>query len=608
MTMTRRPNAPLVALLLLPLILRAAAFAPRRVRRRFRPVPRASSSSPPPSRRPRPGPATVAPPLLPLLPLPPLGSSSPGSGGDDDDGDPSLLRIAVAGAGPSGLLLAHALLRSPYLPLGRVDVFELRSDPRSLSDEASAGRAYALGLGARGRAAIRSVDDRLWEAVKGRGRECERFRLHLTPKLGVTLRDGEEGVEPSVLIYQTDLCGALLDELEKKAAEEDGARAKVRFDANITRVDLSTSTLTLDREGEGATTTEGPYDLIVGCDGANSAVRDAFLECSPPDTFRFDRRKLLPGCFKVARATGMPPLLDARSVGLVLPKSAKGGVTAFVEPTRGGGACVLFAGRLGGANENEHETKAATKAENDEEEAEASDLSSILFPPLASEVRAASDDDVASLSRLLLDQFPLLEGTPDLDDMARELLVQRSSVASAVRCNAYHSPPDGTPAALCGDAAHATGGVSGQGCNSALVDATALAECLAEEYRPATAGPADEESDDDARSTKRGRLHRGALAYSRRAVPEGRALYDLSFGNDGKTLPIFRTVRARLADVLDALFGGRFGLGTKPLQTLLASTTTSFATIRREREGRYVEDFPTDEEWREEVEGTYRRR
>jgi len=86
----------------------------------------------------------------------------------------------------------------------------------------------------------------------------------------------------------------------------------------------------------------------------------------------------------------------------------------------------------------------------------------------------------------------------------------------------------------------------------------------------------------------------GISSYSQRAVPEGHALYDLSFGNDGKTLPIFRNIISLLSTSIDALFRGRFGIGKKPLQTLLASSLTSFVDIRRDREKYFVEDFPSD--------------
>jgi kynurenine 3-monooxygenase len=481
------------------------------------------------------------------------------------------------------------------LPLSGIDVYENRSDPRDARQKSGTGRAYALGLGIRGRTAIRSVDEGLWTAVRDRGFECERFRLHFNSKFGIKLRDAEDGVEPSVLIYQTDLCAALLDELDRRQI----GNVRVYFDSRIADVDLASSTISLADDGAGGVVSDvqrGPYDLIVGCDGANSVVRNALRAHSPPNTFSFTQRKLLPGCFKVARAEEFPPLLDPASVALILPEKNSLGITAFVEPTIGGGACLLFAGRLTDAG-----NETTTTAKPPDIDGKAADLCPILFPrtdATVGGVATRSSSDVDTIAKLVVDQFPLLEGTTGLDGVVLQLLTQRTSVADSVRCNVYNSGPDApTPAAICGDAAHATGGVSGQGANSALVDSAALADCLVRCYAPADADcPGD---------AKRAMLYRSVHSYSQRMVPEGLALYDLSFGNDGKTLPIFRNVQSMLSNALDGVFGGRFGIGKKPLQTLLASSLTSFVDIRRDRKDMYVDDFPSDEAFRLELDRVY---
>eukprot|EP00579_Thalassiosira_antarctica_P008822 CAMPEP_0201902402 /NCGR_PEP_ID=MMETSP0902-20130614/54931_1 /ASSEMBLY_ACC=CAM_ASM_000551 /TAXON_ID=420261 /ORGANISM="Thalassiosira antarctica, Strain CCMP982" /LENGTH=567 /DNA_ID=CAMNT_0048436401 /DNA_START=98 /DNA_END=1801 /DNA_ORIENTATION=- len=446
---------------------------------------------------------------------------------DNNQADPAWgLSVGIVGAGPSGLLLAHSLVQS-QLPIDKIDVYESRSDPRDIQKQKLAGRAYALGLGVRGRTAIRSVDETLWSAVKKRGSECERFRLHLTSKFNVKLRDREDGVEPSVLIYQTDLCAALLDELDRRANANSESLANIvtfHFDSNITHVDLASSAISVKEGNEdtqkgpydlivgtdGANsivrhaiqtysppdtfsnanseslanivtfhfdsnithvdlasstidTTQGqkgPYDLIVGTDGANSIVRHALQTYSPPDTFSFTQRRLLPGCFKVARIEKMPPLLDPDSVGLILPETKSLGITTFVEPTVEGGACILFAGRLPSGDE-------ASATDSDGEEV---DLGSILFPHPDSKEESGSQSDIETIKKLIVDQFPLLEGTSGMEDMVQQLLFQRTSVADSIKCNIYNSNSDVTATAICGDAAHATGGVSGQGCNSALMD------------------------------------------------------------------------------------------------------------------------------------------
>ena len=480
------------------------------------------------------------------------------------------LNVAIVGAGPSGLLLAHKLLKS-NIPVANIDIFESRFDPRDLK---LGSRAYPLGLGIRGRSAVRTVDEELWAAVKKRGFECERFRLHFTQKLNVKLRDIAEGVEPSVLIYQTDLCSGLLEELEIRSSESSKCAVKVHYETRIKQADLANAILVTNEQKKG------PYDMIVGCDGANSIVRDALEKYSPPNTFQFTQRKLLPNCFKVCQCISMPPSLDQNSVALILPESKALGVIAFVEPTVNGGCCILFGGKL---------SDSSSSAEVN--------LNSLLFPdPNLSDRDIRSD---AGLTKeMILAQFPLLEGTPGMDDAIKQLLSQRSSVADSVKCNIYNSPSAITPTALCGDAAHATGGVTGQGCNSALIDAVVLVDCLTDNYQPRA-------TDDNIADMKKAMLHQSLQSYSNKQVPEGLALYDLSFENDGKTLPIFRNIRVMLSKVIDIIFGGRFSIGKKPVQTLLASSLDSFTDIRRDRQQYFVEEFPTDEDFERQLGSVY---
>jgi kynurenine 3-monooxygenase len=425
------------------------------------------------------------------------------------------MNVAVVGGGPSGLLLAHKLLASG----ATVNIFEGRTDPRSLTD--LEGRAYALGLGMRGRTAIRSVDDALWEAVKARGYESERFTLYLRG-FPIKLRDSapDGGLEPSLLTYQSDLCSALLDELVKR--DVDG-KLSVEFKQKIESCDLKEQLLNM-----GNNIIRGPFDLIIGCDGVNSVVRSSIAATST--AFQCEKN-VLPGEFKACRLEAPPEKLDPSSVALIIPNA--GSTTCFVEPTATG-SCLLFAGR-GGSDDP------------------------ILNPPA----------NLTITVEALKQSFPLLEGS-DVDEIARQLAIQPPSSASSVQCNVYHY---GHVAALCGDAAHATGGVSGQGVNSALVDAVVLAESLEENFDP---------------TNRHSSLQRALLQYSQRQVPEGKALYDLSFGPKPTGV---RKLQFLVQTVLDTLFQGRLGIGRPPLQTMLTTSTKPFSEVRRERDAFYDEAF-----------------
>ncbi len=70
-------------------------------------------------------------------------------------------KVVIVGAGPSGVLLAHYLLRrgNQY----QIDIYERRSDPRIVSF--SKYRTYPLSLSERGMSALRKIEG-VAEAVK----------------------------------------------------------------------------------------------------------------------------------------------------------------------------------------------------------------------------------------------------------------------------------------------------------------------------------------------------------------------------------------------------------------------------------------------------------
>jgi kynurenine 3-monooxygenase len=443
------------------------------------------------------------------------------------------LNVGIVGAGPSGLLLAHLLLQ---LENTHVTLIESRSDPRGKDAEQ---RAYALGIGIRGRTAIRQVDEELWRVVKTRGYESERFQLHAGPFV-ITLRSEKDSttedgitVEPSVLTYQTDLCGALVDELERRY--QGSGRLSIEFETAIGSCDLRSMILNVDSANSNSKQrpfSSKPFDVIVGADGVNSVVRSAIQETHP--TFESTKEQI-PGEFKVVRLHEAPPKVDPSSVSLILPKA--GSTTAFVEPTGSdGNCCILFAGRSESSILSERKNLTVIVEEL-----------KIAFP-----------------------QWEIISPS-----IASQLISQsKTGKAASVVCNTYHY---NGKAVLIGDAAHATGGVSGQGVNSALQDCVALATSIA---------------------SNRKDLPSALLLYSQKQVLEGKALYDLSFGPKPKG---FKALVWAFLNTRDALFRGKFGIGRSPLQTRLTTTLTPFSEIRREKDSFYTEPFPTSAGMRQKL-------
>jgi kynurenine 3-monooxygenase len=458
------------------------------------------------------------------------------------------LKVAIVGAGPSGLLLAHLLLDAGC---SSCHVYERRTRPVPVvfdnkvgsdqSDQKKTPRAsaYALGVGRRGRTAIQNAGESVWQAIRAQGFASERFQLHL-PILQdlippIRLRDQEEGVEPSLLLFQSDLCRVLAEQLEQKWGNKDN-KLKLEFDCKVTELDLKNKQLTTTSGNNGADNND-KFDLVVGCDGVNSIVRGAMDEAYPA----FESiKEAIPGILKVVRLNSMPPLLDPTAVSLVLPKA--GSVSAFVEPTAKGSCCILFAGQ---------------------------NATDVLF----------TSTDAAVVKQELEQRWPLLLGG-ELDEAAAQLTSAKNTTQSSlIKCNTFHY---GSTAVLVGDAAHATGGVSGQGVNSALMDSAALVESLKKLYNPA-----DKEKS----------LRQALLTYSQNQVPEGKALYELSFGP--KSVSLGKRAKLAAKAIIDTLFKGRLGIGEQPLRTLLTTSLRSFAEVRRDRDGLYDEPFPDEAYWKQ---------
>lgn len=167
---------------------------------------------------------------------------------------PSNKNIAIAGAGLVGSLLSIYLARRGY----NVSVFERRPDMRK--GNVDAGRSINLALSNRGLRALEEVG--VADAVRQVAIPMHGRVMHdLTGKLSF-LAYGKEGQYINS-ISRSGLNIVLMDEAEKHGV-------KLFFNHRCSHIDFDATSITLQRSGEIITE---DFDLIIGADGAFSAVR-----------------------------------------------------------------------------------------------------------------------------------------------------------------------------------------------------------------------------------------------------------------------------------------------------------------------------------------------
>ncbi len=172
--------------------------------------------------------------------------------------------IAIAGAGLVGSLLAIYLAKRGY----QVSVFERRGDMRSSSYEG--GRSINLALSNRGIRALEEVG--LAEEMKKVAIPMHRRAMHDREGNLTYQPYGKEGQ------FINSVSRSALNIVLMNKAEELGV--EFIFEQRITKVDLEKTTITFNSpqltDHSGPLTDDSrPFDLIIGADGAFSAVRGA---------------------------------------------------------------------------------------------------------------------------------------------------------------------------------------------------------------------------------------------------------------------------------------------------------------------------------------------
>ncbi|MBL8879646.1 MAG: FAD-dependent monooxygenase [Phycisphaerales bacterium] len=327
------------------------------------------------------------------------------------------LRIGIVGGGLGGALLATHLGRAGY----QVDLFERRSDPTA--GNYVGGRSINLAISTRGIAALQEVglaQEVLASAVPMRGR-----MIHA--------RDGRTHFQP----YDKDpaLCinsvGRAALNTTTIAAAKSLPNVRVQFNQRCVDVDLDRPLIRLADSDSGAES-DHPADLVIGADGAGSAVRRAMTRL---ERFTYSQDFLAHGYKELT----IPPTDEGsfRMEPNALHIWPRRSFMMIALPNHDGSfTCTLF------------------------------------FPhdgPLSfASLRTPSD-----ARRFFDDQFS--DAVPLMPMLLHDFFANPTGAMATIRCAPW---VHGDRVALLGDAAHAVVPFYGQGANASFEDCSVLVRCL----------------------------------------------------------------------------------------------------------------------------------
>lgn len=337
--------------------------------------------------------------------------------------------IVIIGAGPTGVLLAHYLLRRGNY---HIDIYERRPDPRltpsaSLRVNVSRNRTFPISLQERGRKAIREIVG-LESSIAAQSVFCQGTIIY--GKKGKVRQVPRQN--PVLTIDRNRLVTILLQQLTETYSPN---QVKVHFNCECTAVDGTAKTVTLKPEQGDSFTVH--YDLLVGADGARSHIREYLVEnaglvCS---------QSYVSDAYKSVFLSRLNP-----SAGVELEPNKihawnlNNKIRMLMVPQPGN--------QLNGV---------------------------IIFEAQTNPLEGLSTKE--DVKAFFQENFPIFGQLMSLEE-AEALRKRPVARVLTVRCDRFH---EGDSVLLIGDAAHAVSPSIGQGCNSALEDVLILGQLL-EQY------------------------------------------------------------------------------------------------------------------------------
>jgi kynurenine 3-monooxygenase len=334
-------------------------------------------------------------------------------------------KIVIVGAGPSGLLLAHHLLRrgDQY----QVDLYDRLNNPSMV--QFSNARTFPISLTERGMSALGQIPG-VEAAVRAISLEMSGTIFHQpNGKTRVTSRK-----QPLVTLDRTNL---VIHLLKKLTEQYDNSRLNLHFNYHCTGINFEAKTITFQTPEAGDRNTTVHYDLLIGADGARSIVRSYLLNT---ELFEYEQKYTATDYKSII----LPCLEPASNIHLETQKIHSWRIND--------GTFIVLLHQLDGSMSGV-----------------------VLFPRLKNKIAALSTPD--EVLQFFRQHFPEV-GQLMPESEAEAFLKRPASQILTIRCSRYHH---GDSVLIMGDAAHSVSPSIGQGCNAALEDVVIL-DNLLDEY------------------------------------------------------------------------------------------------------------------------------